>query len=297
MFKNERAHELLTQNFKNEKSAVKIIAFIAATIKEYSAVKEAIKLYEICLEIEPSNISVALNYVHILEINYDYEKAIDFCKKYLSQNLDLSVGEICSNSKIYEIIKNIEFSNRQDYLHESEITKKMKNDNIHIKLDSKKNILVYENDKKLTVDFNSDIVKKYSQNELDLLAFYFSVAKIFFVCGIIAPLPSLFEVIEPCRHTDLFKTSIRNENAYFSCIGQLLVSLLPKLPIKKDINKIYVCGDSHSLSPSWNILNNSLLVNRLVTGLKCYHLRKESAFFPKYNFLKAIENSNYFKIK
>eukprot|EP00669_Euglena_mutabilis_P000749 TRINITY_DN10980_c0_g1_i1.p1 TRINITY_DN10980_c0_g1~~TRINITY_DN10980_c0_g1_i1.p1 ORF type:complete len:258 (-),score=89.14 TRINITY_DN10980_c0_g1_i1:29-802(-) len=55
---------------------------------------------------------------------------------------------------------------------------------------------------------------------------------------------------------------------------------------------LYVCGDSHSLSPSWRIVTHRgeprRLVNALVTGLKCWHLRPESHFYPKVNFHNVV---------
>jgi hypothetical protein len=56
--------------------------------------------------------------------------------------------------------------------------------------------------------------------------------------------------------------------------------------------RIYVCGDSHSLAPSWRLLmlegRQHLLVNCLVTGLKHWHLRREGCFFPKTQVLYGV---------
>lgn len=44
------------------------------------------------------------------------------------------------------------------------------------------------------------------------------------------------------------------------------------------MNPIYVVGDSHVMSPAWGIISINgkyrLLVPRLVTGVKHWHLRK-----------------------
>lgn len=62
-----------------------------------------------------------------------------------------------------------------------------------------------------------------------------------------------------------------------------------------------MCGDSHCLSSAWQTLHIKgrhkpcLLVPKLVTGLKCWHLREDSSFFPKKNFeyaLKSIPNGS-----
>jgi hypothetical protein len=55
---------------------------------------------------------------------------------------------------------------------------------------------------------------------------------------------------------------------------------------------VYVCGDSHCLSSSWShiqIKSRSFrLEPRLVTGLKLWHLRKDSHFYPKETFKRAV---------
>ena len=87
-------------------------------------------------------------------------------------------------------------------------------------------------------------------------------------------LPSLFAPIEPIRAVhELHKTSIRNEQAYYSCIRQLFD--VPGLKMSKDDTNckfIYVCGDSHTLATAWRTITTTtttyLLIPVLVTGLK-----------------------------
>lgn len=71
-----------------------------------------------------------------------------------------------------------------------------------------------------------------------------------------------------------------------------MCSLAKELPLQ-EAKPLYVCGDSHCLSPAWRHIqfNNEkrLLIPVLVTGLKCWHLRKESNFYPKVNFYCAID--------
>jgi hypothetical protein len=52
---------------------------------------------------------------------------------------------------------------------------------------------------------------------------------------------------------------------------------------------VYVCGDSHALSPAWRSVNGRLLVPKLVTGLKHWHLREDSSFYPKKNFHQVVK--------
>ncbi len=48
---------------------------------------------------------------------------------------------------------------------------------------------------------------------------------------------------------------------------------------------VFVCGDSHTLPTAWQRVIvegiSRVLVPKLVTGLKHWHLRPESDFYPK----------------
>lgn len=66
------------------------------------------------------------------------------------------------------------------------------------------------------------------------------------------------------------------------------------LPIVRH-NPIYVAGDSHSMPPAWHTIQVKdtprLLHPMLVTGLKIWHMRPESKFYPKKNFECVIDSS------
>jgi hypothetical protein len=187
-------------------------------------------------------------------------------------------------------------------------------------------------------------------------------------------LPALHDLIEPCRQASsepLHLTSVRNENAYYLCIMDVLaergviidsaplpvtgnhpaknddaekslvnaaqskvsivtkesaatktvlksvcsdfrstkLSLDPSILREASQNPIYICGDSHCLSPAWSVINTQesqkagsdpavwgnkssprLLVPRLVTGIKQWHLRPKGVFYPKLSFQRTIES-------
>ena len=92
-------------------------------------------------------------------------------------------------------------------------------------------------------------------------------------------IPHLLHAIEPVRFgKKLHLTRIRNENAYYCCIAQLLSipGMIEKNVISKD-RHIYVIGDSHTLATAWREIeagdSSYLLCPRVVTGLKhCTHL-------------------------
>jgi len=113
-------------------------------------------------------------------------------------------------------------------------------------------------------------------------------------------LPTLLDVIsliEPVRAgRELHTTSIRNEHAYHCCIHQLIpfspFSKIPPQPIQH-LKPFFVAGDSHCLTPAWQTIQfqgeERALLPLLVTGLKIWHLRAESRFFPKNNFYNVIK--------
>ena len=60
-----------------------------------------------------------------------------------------------------------------------------------------------------------------------------------------------------------------------------------------NLTPLYIVGDSHALAPSWRVVQwrgeSRLPVPRLVTGLKVWHLREASDFFPKVQSRRFIE--------
>jgi tetratricopeptide (TPR) repeat protein len=142
-----------------------------------------------------------------------------------------------------------------------------------------------------------------STEDHDMLALFFTLVKVLYSSGCLGVLPSLIRLIEPARRgRDLGQTLVRNEHAYYVCIAQLLC-LHPDKTTFSDVSalqtgaassssmtcsasasaaaanvpdSLYVCGDSHSLCPSWRTLTihgkKVLLHSALVTGLKHWHV-------------------------
>lgn len=183
----------------------------------------------------------------------------------------------------------------------------------------------------------SDTLKKGEEEQeqgpyLDDLGIIFTAVKVLYIQGCLSVLPWLVNLIEPIRtktnlNKDLHLTHIRNENAYYIAIAQLLS--LKKIPVELRTfqtpeggidalspntntntntnnntttnlmmkNAMYVCGDSHCLSPAWEVIqqdynnqkNQVLIMPVLVTGLKIWHLRNESSFYTKTNFYNAVK--------
>ena len=141
----------------------------------------------------------------------------------------------------------------------------------------------------------------YPPDELQMIALMFTALKMLYVCGGLQVLPTLINMLEPLRvDRDLHLTLIRNEHAYASSIAQMM-RYIP-FPIPRELasappaDTIYVCGDSHCMSAAWQVIKLDshprpmLLVPKLVTGLKVWHMRPSCRFYPKRNYEAAIRS-------
>ncbi|CEG39301.1 Tetratricopeptide-like helical [Plasmopara halstedii] len=298
-------------------SAGAAYAFIATVLKDYSAVDQAITCFQLAQTNSPENASYALNHAHVLEISCRYAEAYDVLILFFRKNRTVSVGngeigveELFAGS----FVDILDRANAWDGTHNAVDTSNSldRDKALHWSVDCVSEDA--ENAKVTTVSLDSKFKaenfkiafsKKPSSMllaaDLDLLACFFTVVKILFLTGRLAILPSLVRVLEPMRlGFELHRTTIRNEQAYYACIAQLLTinKLLnisrPQLSLQTSLDSIYVCGDSHTLATAWRELclrgESILLRPALVTGLKHWHLRNESTFYPKFNFWRVITN-------
>jgi tetratricopeptide (TPR) repeat protein len=304
------------------------LAFIAVIVKDYGAVERASQLYLEAVELKPDSSAYVLNYVHVLEIEFRYQEAVDVIKRFCKNNLpnfekDSSYGPLILEglkqiTKLLEVVGDV-FEPLHSRQMNTDIASQKK---LTTALVLPKHPSVSPSSSSSLPDpspsSTSTSLITYNADELDLLALFFTIAKILYVVGHLTPLPRLTEILgmlsfpllskpslssethphlpfslEPLREgRDLHLTSIRNEHAYYCCIAQLLPHISIPLP-PHDI--LYVAGDSHCLSTAWQTLefkNKSWLLRpMLVTGLKTWHLRPESRFFPKNNFYTVIDQS------
>ncbi|CAE7258921.1 unnamed protein product, partial [Symbiodinium natans] len=97
-----------------------------------------------------------------------------------------------------------------------------------------------------------------------------------------------------CEGLELHLTAVRNENAYFNCIKDILAikapASVPRSPAL--FRPLYVIGDSHVLPTAWQTVeftttkgsHHYILIPLLVTGVKIWHLREDSTFYTKSAF-------------
>ena len=107
------------------------------------------------------------------------------------------------------------------------------------------------------------------------MAIFFTTVKILYNVGVLQLLPPLLRLIEPVRRGQhISSTLIRNEHAYYCCIAQSLARQTPPLLLTRQPEHpvVIICGDSHSQSPAWQMVDIAgdlhLLRPALVTGLK-----------------------------
>jgi len=229
-------------------------------VKDYGALEEALKLYQEALLIAPTSASYTLNIVHVLEMLNRYDEGFRIIQKFCYDNHKLGLGQLtCAH--IYNAIKG-----KHTILDE---------------LDPGVPDLPTENRSPIPLTSN------YSPDELDLLAVLCTLVKITYIMGNLDIIPKLSALINPVREKrPMHTTNIRNEHAYFCCIDQLMV--YHKEPLDRTRPILYLSGDSHALVTAWQSIKfrgeYHIIKPLLVTGLKCWHLRPESHFYPKYNF-------------
>jgi tetratricopeptide (TPR) repeat protein len=288
----------VVEQLNTAKTSPEALAYLALCVRECGAVNAAIRLYSLATKYLDTSANLYLILMHTQELACRFQDCMDTAKLALRKvgisrlgALELrkigdileKIGDINSNNAKNGTIPGIQFEECMELFDQG------KHHDVYNRFTPKR-------DPSPDVDPSNATI--FSASELDVLALLETVVKILFVCGVLQPLPALINLIEPLRKDQkLHRTGIRNENAYFGCCGHLM-RIVP-YPLNLNLKPIYCVGDSHCLSLGWQKLSlngeDRLLVPKLVTGLKCWHLRPKSSFFPKKNFeyvMKSIPNNS-----
>eukprot|EP01083_Nonionella_stella_P077146 210483_1 len=285
----------------NDVKSVTAVAFLARTARDNGAIDAAALFFKHCSAVNTFSASMAHNVSHCFELLADYESALKWSVKFLENQPSLSVGSLRAGA-ILEIIKDIDIK-KDTILKSAQIWEPM---TAELDWSWKFGPKSYANDQKegaLTTNQSKEDLairkRPYSDSELSLLSLHFTIVKILYVCGCLKPLTKLVDLIHKVKGKyDIHLTLVRNEHAYYSCIAYLMDSMTqkwcsPEAPNPSEMKPLYFCGDSHCLSPAWQTIQwkkeTRLLVPKLVTGVKCWHMRRESNFYPSKNFENVVE--------
>jgi tetratricopeptide (TPR) repeat protein len=258
------------------------VSFLASTVKDRGAVAEAAQLYKHIRDKGDfaSQLNVTLALVHTLECQGLYSEAFATLQRFLQDNATASIGSELIASQFALCLLRIKDIN-SDTLKRGEA----------LSMPSSELPRIAE------PAAEAKRTEVLSESDLQLLALLFVAVKILFLHGALQVLPAMVHLLEPVRQgRDLHLTSIRNEHAYYSAVALLLRAVPFPLPtIGEGLEPVYVVGDSHCLASAWQTVAlrsglRLLFIPRLVTGMKCWHLRPESNFYTKRNFESALRS-------
>lgn len=210
---------------------VAALVFLATSLRDFGAIKEAIELMEQAMKVDPGNAHTLLTYVHMLELVDRPRNGISRIKDFVHTFPAKHV-----NSLACSVI--------DQHLTES-------NDDCYETKDVSEILESLES-------LGTDDKIEYSDEERYLLAVFFTLVKLLYVTAELRVIPSLLKRLEPCCHgRNLHLTNIRNEAAYFTCIAEIFRSW-SKSPVslhqRADLSErkfIYYLGDSHCIPPAW----------------------------------------------
>jgi tetratricopeptide (TPR) repeat protein len=273
LLQREGALELLKQNLQvDAPSSAPAFAFLASVVKDQGGVAECLELYGIACRADGENTNYVLNYIHTFELLCRYPDAYNTALAFLAQNSTKRAGDLTAAA----VAQLLEGRDLGSWAAGADAVA----------------VAVY-----LPPETRASRTAKAAPlgaGSLDLLALLFTVCKIGFVVGDLGLLPPLLALLEPeAEGRELHKTLVRNEAAYYGCVKQLLPLLAAEAaaPVG-DTGEIHVVGDSHSLALGWHCVElqgrSWLLRPRLVTGLKCWHMRPGGCFYPKVNLEHVV---------
>jgi len=252
------------------------VVYIATFLRECGALGPCLRILEHAHKLAPKSIDVTLLTMHVMENVCNLDSALKFVADFLDSKHDRQVLRKIDLSQFVQVIR----------LQMNGKTKELET-LVKDKIESLKE----EPPKKASP------TGSMADLELQLLAVYFTVVKIFFVKGEITLVSYLVELLKPLYYMnkELHKTLIRNEQAFYACINQIYEACPPPTnsPERSAQNKVFIIGDSHVLPLAWRSINfkgKEYTTNPvLVTGLKIWHLRNESHFYTKRCYEKAVQ--------
>lgn len=275
-----------------------VVGYLALVARDHSIMDLSIALYRRALEICSTPL-MALNYIHTLENDGRVFEALVATKTYLESLGPLSVGGV-SARQVAKLLGPLDEANTSFPVPVDVALERLRRPRSFIRVHSDESVSIYTDaNAAQSVPAGSLGAKRdhsaggspydAQKMQLEILGIFFAAVKNCYLLGLLHLLPDLLYTINPLhKGHSLHKTIMRNEAAYFASIALLMQHLDPDVTSQyaEEAAALYVVGDSHCLSPSWHTvqLNGAthLIVCGVVTGLKIWHLRESSDFYPKH---------------
>eukprot|EP00897_Mesotaenium_endlicherianum_P005888 jgi/Mesen1/5327/ME000266S04514 len=248
--------------------AAKTFGFLANMAKDYGAVKEAVDLYRLAVQLAPSSSATAHCLLHTLEACDLLCEALLVAKEHLQLCADFSLASVPLSP-------------------ESSAASREATPGTGSTIEDTPQ-----------APPGGEASVQYSDEELDALAMLCSLVKLLYLGGALARASALAVALEPLKRasrTPLHETLIRNEAAYASCLYEILQTYPVPVPLpgpQGEPRPLLLAGDSHCLAPAWRRVHlrgqERLVTPLLVTGLKAWHLRDASVFYPKVAFWNVM---------
>ena len=270
----------------------KSFGFLATVLKEHGAIDAAADLFARAVQQE-SSIDLRLAQAHTAELQGDYVRALEVAVEGLRRDaeelpgLPSLVAELTGMLGEWNALRSPQC-----------VLASKRAPAVHLaggEIDAAADVLPVE-------------PWAFSATELKLLATLMLAVKVCYLCGAFPALPGLCRGVAALKRLCTIppaRTPIRNENAYFVCVEEIVANFKQGLgggaPSQVDgqlgvvlratreaERPLYLVGDSHCLSAAWRAVSLPegpfRVVPVLVTGLKHWHLRAASRFYTKWEF-------------
>lgn len=242
----------------SEHPLVSVFAYFATIAKDHSLLETARRLFTKAAALSPANALYALNLLHCLETLDCLEEALETALRF------------CRN--------NPQSQTATDFL------------------------LAFLDEETSGGKYKVPM-EAVCDDDLYLLALGFAMVKVLFLrreYALVRRLVACLETLRQLSTAPLHATAIRNEYAYYLCISQLMSTDCPRFPLISPAEevaedpRIYFIGDSHVIPCSGRRIRihaqNYTIIARLVTGCKVWHLRPDSCFYTRANFLAVCRS-------
>ncbi|GMH85357.1 hypothetical protein TL16_g10204 [Triparma laevis f. inornata] len=222
--------EHVKTNLPLDASTAPAYAFLATIVRDEGHLSAATKLIELAfVGSNMSNKSYALNYLHALELEGKFGEGFSMIKRFLKGLAGTMRGSAFGLADgvtdFYKVLERLEDENGTD--------KFGNNNKLHTRVKvieetpTHRGHVIIDGETWWTEIASKASTKhvEYNQEDYDLLAILFTVIKILYHKGNLKLLPDLVKVVEKLRvqsKTEIYRTNIRNENAYYMCATQLL---------------------------------------------------------------------------